>query len=195
MRAMQPTSPLNVTLTWDLLVIMFAAVITTYSFIVGRKESYKIILATYVAAVAVHAASGLIGWLFSHSEHLFSVLGLPAQAPILGGIRLLLFVGCIIILTIRGGITVEMEDIGGIADIAFTAAAGLATAGLLLVILLTAIAGSPLLDPAMTQSPNLAPLLAQSRLASALAEQQAFWFCLPAALLIANGIMSAQSED
>lgn len=192
---MQPALPLNVTLTWDLLVIVFAAVITTYSFIVGRKESYKIILATYVAAVAVHAASGLLSWLLGHSEHLLVLLGLPSQAPLIGAIRLLLFVACIIVLTIRGGISVDMEEIGGLADIAFTAGAGFATAGLLLVILLTSIAGSPLLDPAMSTSPTLVPLLAQSRLAMALAEQQAFWFCLPAGLLIANGILSAKNED
>ena len=47
---------MNVTLTWDLFIIVFFAVIITYSFIIGRREAIKIIIATYIAIVAVQGS-------------------------------------------------------------------------------------------------------------------------------------------
>jgi hypothetical protein len=35
---------MNLTLSWDLFIIVFFALVVTYSFIIGRKESMKIIV-------------------------------------------------------------------------------------------------------------------------------------------------------
>ncbi|TSC79386.1 MAG: Uncharacterized protein G01um101425_666 [Candidatus Peregrinibacteria bacterium Gr01-1014_25] len=186
---MTDVGALNVSLTWDLLIMVFVAIITAYSFIVGRRESLKIILATYVAAVAVQGISAFLAWLLSGSTHMLTLLGIPPTLPVFAVVKLLLFVACIIAIVVRGGLSIDDEGVEGLVATALTAASGLVTAGLLLVTLLTYIAGAPLLDPHLAQSPALQQLLEQSSLASVIVQQQALLYTLPAILLITSGFL------
>lgn len=183
---------LSLTLTWDLVIIVFVAIVIAYSFIVGRAEALKIIIATYIAAIAVQGLGGVLGWLFAGSASMLEPLGMSADVPYLAGSKLLLFVTAIILLTIRAGVAVEQDGPDGITGTLFTGACGFATAGLLLTTLLTYIAGSPLLDPFLSVSPALAPLLLQSRLVGIVVDYQQFWYALPALLLIVGGFLETE---
>lgn len=181
------------TLTWDLVIIVFVAIVVAYSFIVGRAEAMKIIIAVYVASVAVQGIGGVIAWLFQGSSRMLDILGMEANVPALTITKLLLLVGGIIILTVRSGVSVEDEGPEGLVGTLYTGVCGLATALLLLTVLLTYIADAPLLDLQLRFSPALAPLLAQSRLVEAIIGYQQLWFALPAGLLAASGFIRSYS--
>jgi hypothetical protein len=186
---------MNVTLSWDLVVIVFFGVIMSYSFIIGKHESVKIIVFTYIAIVAGLATGNVLTRLSANSQPLLSSFGLVLNITVLDSTKLLIFIGTIILLAIRGGFDVAYgNDDSGITNTILTGLFGFVTAGLLLTTLLTFVAGGQLLSPALSTAPNLAPILAQSQLMQAMVLYQDLWFVLPAALLVTVGIVSGSKE-
>lgn len=186
---------MEISLTWDLMVIVFFAVIVAYSFIVGKDESVKIIIASYISIVSVQAIGNLLETLSGQSASMLDLLGFALDMDIISTIKLILFVSMIIILAIRGGFEMEYaSDLSGVWDPVVTAAFGFATSGLLLSALLTYVAAKPLLDDTLAQAPLLQPLLMDSTLVQIMVEYQNIWFCLPALLLLAVGFIGSRNS-
>lgn len=187
---------MQLTLSWDLIVIVFFALILAYSFIVGKNESAKIIIASYIAIVAVQAIGNLLALGLGEGQTAAQFLGLGLSTNVLSTVKLILFVATIIVLAIRGGFEMEYgKEITGIWNTVLTAAFGIATAGLLLTALLTDIAGKPILDSSLKTAPLLAPLFQQSQLVQIVVEYQNVWFCLPAVLLVIVGFLHQHKGD
>jgi hypothetical protein len=51
---------MNVTLTWDLFIIVFFAMVMAYSYIIGRHQAAKIIFASYIAIIAVQGLGNIL---------------------------------------------------------------------------------------------------------------------------------------
>jgi hypothetical protein len=186
---------MDITLTWDLIVIVFFAIVVAYSFIVGKDESVKIIIASYIAIVAVQAIGNLLELLTGQSQTIMQMLGFALDRNIISTIKLVLFVAMIIFLAIRGGFEMEYaKEIEGVWETVLTGAFGFATSGLLLTALLTYIAAKPILDRTLGSAPLLAPLLAQSQLVQIMVDYQNVWFCLPAILLLTVGFVSNRQK-
>lgn len=186
---------MNLTLSWDLFIVVFFALVITYSFIIGKKESVKIILASYIAIVAVQGvgnfAERLLG--FSETQSMLSTVGIPLDATITSIVKLTLFITIVVFLAVRAGLHVQYGREGSMVNnIAMTTLSGFATAGLLLATLLTFIVGAPLLDMHITATPGLEAILSQSTLMKVMIENLDLWFTLPAGVLIANGVLSNQ---
>ncbi len=187
---------MNLTLSWDLFVIVFFGLVMSYSFIIGKHESVKIIVFTYIAIVAGLATGDILQQLSANSQPLLSSFGLVLDITVLDSTKLIIFIGTIILLAIRGGFDVEYgNDDNSVVNTVLTGVFGFATAGLLLTTLLTFVAGKHLLDPALGSAPNLAPILAQSTFMQAMVLYQSLWFALPAALLIAVGLVSNGGKE
>jgi hypothetical protein len=182
---------MELSLTWDLLVIVFFAVIVAYSFIVGKDESVKIIIASYIAIIAVQAIGNILMTFTGDTQSWADILGLGLDMNIVSTIKLVLFVAMIIGIAIRGGFEMEYaKDLDGVWNPIATAAFGFATSGLLLVALLTYVSAKPLLDETLGTAPLLQPLLKDSTLVQIMVDYQNIWFCLPAVLLLAVGFLS-----
>lgn len=184
---------MNFTLSWDLFIVVFFALVVTYSFIIGKKEAVKIILSSYVAIVAVQGLGNfterLLG--FRETQSLLSTVGIPLDTTVTSVLKLTLFITIIVFLAVKAGFHVQYAQEASMPiNIALTAAAGFATAGLLLATLLTFIAGAPLLDMHVTATPGLAAILEQSSLLRLMIGNLDIWFTLPAAVLIAAGALS-----
>ncbi len=185
---------MEISLSWDLIVIIFFAVILAYSFIVGKDESVKIIIASYIAIVAVQAIGNLLAMLSLQSSPMMSSLGFALDQNIISIIKLILFIVMIIFIAIKGGFEMQYaKDLPGTWDPVVTGAFGFATAGLLLSALLTYVAAKPLLDSTLGMAPLLQPLLAGSTLVQIMVDYQNLWFSLPAVLLLVVGIISNRS--
>ena len=50
---------MNIVLSWDLFIVVFFSVIIAYSFIVGRNQTIKIIIGTYMATLAADGVANL----------------------------------------------------------------------------------------------------------------------------------------
>lgn len=184
------------TLSWDLFVIVFFAVVITYSFIIGKHESVKIIIATYIAIVAAQGMGNLLERLTTESQPLFSVVGFTLDLQLLATTKLILFVMTIVFLAVRGGFEIEYQKEGSaLVDIALTAIFGFVTAGLMLSTLMTFVADAPLLDKNIAQSPFVISMVGQSRLMELMVLYQDLWFSLPALILLTIGFMQNDAEE
>ena len=186
---------MDLALTWDLLVIVFFAVICAYSFIVGKHESVKIIIATYISIIAIQGLGNLLAQGSMFASSYLQMLGFGLEPGTISIIKLVTFVGLIIFLAIRGGFDMEYaKDLGSLVDTLLVGAFGFSTAGLLMIALLTFVAGSPLLDPNLVLAAPLQPLLVNSQLVQILVQYQDVWFALPAILLIILGFVAHNGD-
>ena len=181
---------MNITLSWDLFIIVFFAIVITYSFIIGRKESIKIIIAAYIAIVAVQGMGNVFQRVTVELASILSTLGISVEAELLSITKLVLFIIIIIALAIKAGITVTYNHEPSLPLHAiFTGLFGFSTAGLLLTTLLTYTAGVPLLDTNLPNVATLSPIIQQSPLMQLMILNQDLWFSLPALALLAAGIV------
>ncbi len=161
----------------------------------GKDESVKIVIATYIATIAVQGVGNLLAMAGKASPQLLGFLGYSLDMNIVSTIKILIFVTLVIVLAIRGGFVLAYDqEMEGIWETMLTGAFGFATAGLLLSTLLTYIAARPILDTQIADSPSLAPLLLQSRLVQIMVLYQDLWFSIPAFLLLAIGIFASRRE-
>ena len=186
---------MNFTLTWDLFIIVFFALVVTYTFIIGKKESVKIIISSYIAIVAVQGLGNVLMRGMGLLTKYVGTFGYVLDAGTLSWIKLALFIAIIVFLAVRAGFDISYtKEPGAIVNTALTGLLGFATAGLLLSTLLTHIAGVPLLDMsfATTSAATLSPIIQQSQLMQIMILQQDLWFLLPALVLIAAGFFQNQ---
>ncbi|OGJ54963.1 hypothetical protein A3D11_02665 [Candidatus Peribacteria bacterium RIFCSPHIGHO2_02_FULL_49_16] len=179
---------MQVTLTWDLLIIIFFAVVMTYSFIIGRNESIKVIAASYIATITAHGIGGYIEQMSQQSHIVLTTLGFDIDTTVILGTKLLIFVATIVIVAVQGGLEADYED-GNTSDTFIAGILGFATAALLLINLFTILGQLPLLDPRIATIPPLLPVAKQSLLAATMISYQHFWFTLPALLLIVTSFI------
>lgn len=184
---------MNVTLSWDLLIILFVALVVAYSFIVGKDASVKIIVSTYISLVAVQALGNGAALLFNASSA--SVVGLSLSASTLAFSKLALFAAAVVFMAVRGGIDISINSsLGAAWDIALSAILGFSTAGLLLSSLVTYIAGKPILDTTLASADTIGNMLLVSPLMRIIVDYQSGWFALPAVLLLIISLVESRNE-
>jgi hypothetical protein len=186
---------MDITLSWDLFIIVFFALVITYSFIIGKHESVKIIIASYIAVVAVQGIGNFLARMSAdYSKPVFSLLGITVDITLLSTTKLVLFVAAIIFLAVRGSFEIEFRrDPGGTLDTVLTGVFGFATAGLLLSTLLTYVADVPLLSKNIAETKTIATIVAQSHLMSTMVTYQDLWFTLPALLILGTGFIGREN--
>lgn len=176
-----------VALTWDLLIIVFFALVVTYSLIIGRHEAVKVLVASHVAAFAAQGIGMGMAEGNAAAEPLLRTVGLAIGPTTMVTVELLAFVCLLVAIAIHGGLSSEYEETG-ILDTVVAAGLGLATAAFLLLNLLAIIGdSSPVLR--FAESPLLAPLFAQSVIATQLMALQALWLVLPAIILVGTSFL------
>jgi len=102
----------------------------------------------------------------------------------------------IIAVALKGGFSVEYgKSHSSVVALIATALFGLSTAGLIVVSLLTFVAGAPLLDPSLGSKEVLVPLMQTSHLVQAMVLNQDLWFALPALLLVGFGLIKEDGSE
>lgn len=181
---------MNVTLSWDLFIIVFFAVIMTYTYIIGKHETVKIILASYIALVCVQAVSSILDRFAPELGAVWATIGLTPDIQMISVTKLFFFIAIVLFLAIRGGFRVEYsKDENAIINGVITGLVGFATGGLLMATLLTYIAGLPLLDASLATNASLSPIVQQSPLMQIMIFNQDLWFSLPALVLVVIGFL------
>ncbi len=187
---------MTLTLTWDLFIIVFFALVMTYSFIVGKHESVKVIVATYIAIVAGQGIGNILERMSGDSQPMLATLGLTIDPTVIAVVKLVIFISAIIFIVIKGGIQVEYEkEHGTVLHLLISALFGFVTAGLLISTLLTFVANVPLLDAGLAETATLSPLLESSKLLQIMVFNQDLWFTLPALLILGVGLISNEPNQ
>lgn len=190
-------SSMDLTLSWDLFIAFFFSVVTAYSFIIGKHQTLTILIAVYIGILATQGLGNIFVKFSGEAEpvyRIFKVLGVTLNLSTISIAKLILFMVSIIAIALKGGFSVEYgrSHSSAIALVA-TGLFGFATAGLIVIALLTFVAGSPLLDPTLGAKEILKPLMGQSYLVQVMILNQDLWFSLPALLLIGFGLLKEDS--
>ena len=188
---------MDLTLSWDLFIIFFIAVVTAYSFIIGKHETLKILVAVYIAILATQGIGNILARFSSESEPVYRILkvmGVTLNLSSLSLFKLIIFVAAIIWIALKGGFAMQYgKSHGSFLTLVATGLFGLATAMIIITALLTFIAGAPLLDPTLGARAILLPLMQSSALVQVVVLNQDLWFSLPALLLIGFGLLKEKS--
>ena len=189
---------MDLTLSWDLFISFFFAVVTAYSFIIGKHQTLTILIAVYIAILATQGLGNIFVKFSGESEpvfRIFKVLGVDLNISTISIAKLVLFMATIIAVALKGGFSVEYgRSHSSLIALIATGLFGFATSGLIVIALLTFVAGSPLLDPTLGAKEILVPLMGQSYLVQVMVLNQDLWFSLPALLLIGFGLLREEAS-
>jgi hypothetical protein len=179
---------MDITLSWDLVLTVFIIIVVAMSYLLGKHQCVKLVLAAYVSMVTVQGVAAVFGRASPDWNALQQNLAVNVDDHILSTAKLLLFVLVTVLIALRGGISVSYEKEA--LTVTNVIAAGLlccATAGLMLVTVVTFIADVPLLSPLLAFSPVLKPLLGQSWILWTVTSFQDLFYTVPAVLVLVIG--------
>lgn len=191
---------MQLTLTWDLFVLVFFMVIMAYSLIIGRDNTLKVILATYIAGFSADAMGSLFAKYFVGSEAFLKILrlaslGTEQEAVIF--VKVFIFVVMVILLTIKGAFEVETVDDRSpfIRMILSFLYAGM-SAGLMLSLIFVFVSGVPIVGGGSFETTGTAlwGLYNQSEFIRGIVGNSYLWFSLPALSFLIHSLYSHKAK-
>ena len=182
--------------TWDLFILIFVVLIITYSFIIGRDQTVKITIATYVALLTADGIGNLMG------QYIF---GLEPIHPILvdagvGGFennyvavaKVVAFSLLLIVLMLKGNFAADIDDgDSSLISLGITTVLGFLSSILIVCVVLVFISnGSFLMGLSSGTSDIAKSIYEQSMFARILIDYMSVWFILPALAFIIGSLSS-----
>ncbi len=179
---------MDITLSWDLVLTVFIVIVVAMSYLLGKHQCVKLVLAAYVGMVTVQGVATIFSRASPDWNAMQQNLSVNVDDGVLSTAKLLLFVFITVLIALRGGISVNYEkEALTVTNVIAAGLLGLATAGLMLVTVVTLIADIPLLSPALASSSVLTPLLTQSWILWTVATFQDLFYTVPAILVLVIG--------
>lgn len=187
---------MDIRLSWDLFVMVFFIVIVAYSFIIGRDNTLKVILGTYVAAIAADACGNIFEAYFAGSAVFlkllqFAAVGNEQEAVIL--VKVIVFVTLVILYAVKGAFEVRtVDDRSSIIRIVLLVIYAVMSAGLIISVILVFVSGVSLVGggDSETTSTALRSLYTRSKIIRILLGNAYMFFALPALSFLIHSLYS-----
>ncbi|MFH1218235.1 MAG: hypothetical protein V1679_00120 [Candidatus Peregrinibacteria bacterium] len=180
---------MNLQLSWDLFIVVFFIVIVAYSLIIGRDNTIKVILGTYVALVCADAIGGLFANYFGGTMMFLQFAKEANMESVDEAViftKVIIFLLMVILFAVRGAFMVGTARTGGVVGMVVHLFYALCSAGLIVSAVLVLISGVSLLGGGGVVSEALSNLTKQSYLALNLVFYANFFFAIPAAAFLLN---------
>lgn len=190
---------MDLRLSWDLFIIVFFGIVVAYSFIIGRNNNLKVILATYVAVLAADAVGNLFGNSLAISESFMKLMKIfyittSIEAVVL--VKIIFFMTVIVLLSVRGSYSVSVINDGPASlRMLINLVLGFLNACLIVSIALVFISGASFISGGMGASPAFQDIYNQSHLAKILIDHYSIWFLLPAVSFLIMSFASSKSSS
>lgn len=188
---------MEITLSWNLFIGGFFAIILAYSFIIGKNQTLKIIISTYLAAFAADGVGNLAITAFQKYSPLAKSLAPELQEKYFLVFKLMLLIGLVVFIVINGDFEVQVEPGSHIlmvmtSNVVF----GILSAGLLISTIMVFMSGGSFLNAIAgdLQSAQIAGLLQESRLARLMVYNYNLWFSVPALAFMIESILSNRQK-
>lgn len=186
-------------LSWDLFIVVIFAVIIAYSFIIGKENTLKVIVGSYIAILSADGIGNLFKeYVLSSSQFVtfLKVIGLGSEDKSIIMIKVLVFIAAIVILSIRGGFDVK-TNIGkdGVIGLILNLIFGVLSAGLVVSTLLVYASGASFVMGDITIANNsLAAAYSESDLVKMMIDNYNLWFALPAVSFVVLSLFNKSEE-
>ena len=188
---------MNLTLSWDLFILVFFAVVIAYSFIIGRNATLKVITSTYVAILCADGIGNLFAKHLAGSESFLKLLklfsiGNSDQATAF--FKVLVLIVIVVLIAVRGLFTYDANDSRPVSlRLAIVLLLGVLSAGLMMSAMLIFVSGQSLVTSIFTVSSILSDIYTQSRLVRIMIDYSNFWFFLPGLAVICVSLFHKKS--
>ena len=191
---------MDIQLSWDLFILVFFVVIVAYSLIIGTDRTLKVILGTYVAALAADSLGNLLGRSLEGSAAFETVLKFAAvnsgdEAVVF--VKVLGFVGLVIIFAVKGAFEVDtVEDRSAVVRAVLNGLYAAMSAGLIISVILVFVSGVSFVGGGSPETPGTAlwELYNQSRFVRSLLGNAYLWFSIPALSFVIHSFYSRRHE-
>jgi hypothetical protein len=173
---------MEINLSWDLFVIVFFSVIIAYTFIIGRNQSVKIIISSYIAILAADGIGNLVERYFLGDEPTIKAIALgPDNASALMLIKILIFIATIVLITTRGKFNINMSRSKSfMMNLILSMAYGILSAGLITSTILIYASGASLVQTGVVMNDAVLDIYRNSQMVRLMINNYNVWFSLPA---------------
>lgn len=181
----------NLRLSWDLFIIVFFGVIIAYSFIIGRNQTLKVIIASYMAILTADGLGNICNtYLLPAAPALQGELG--EQSLVM--LKIFVFVVVIVLLAIKGGFYVNLTPENSVPSrILSNLAFGFLNAGLVVSTLLVYLTGGSFVMGTI-QEAFQTNLYSESQIVKMMIDNYSIWFALPALAIVVVSFFEQKSE-
>lgn len=185
---------MNVTLSWDLFIIVFFCIIIAYSFIVGRNQTIKIIIGAYIATLTADGLTNLMMQYLGGPEPILKILEGPTGEQTLITIKIVVFIAAVVVIAVRGGFEVSiLSEQRAAVRLLSTFLFGWLNAGLIVSTLLLYVSGLSLIGA--DQIGAVESVGSESLLVELMIQNYSLWFSLPAIALVAVSFLEQKGEE
>jgi hypothetical protein len=175
----------NIRLSWDLFILVFFGVVIAYSFIIGRNQTVKVIISTYMAILTADGLGNLVQtYLLPAAPTLQGEMG--DQALVL--IKIFTFVLTIVLLAIKGGFQVDVPpEQSVVTRILGNLSFGFLNAGLMVSTLLVYLTGGSFVLGSIRAGFET-NLYRESQFIQTIVDNYNIWFALPVLAIVVVSI-------
>lgn len=185
---------MEINLSWDLFIIVFFTIIVTYTFIIGRNQSVKIIISTYIAILAADSIGNILQKYFLGSNPAVKIMSFEDIDSTLVLLKIAIFILCIIIITTKGKFHINIgKNDSAIMRMFFSLSYGILSAGLIISTLLIYASGTSLIqasDVVINQA--VLVLYKDSELVRLMINNYNIWFSLPAIAFVVSSFFGEE---
>ena len=184
---------MEINLSWDLFVIVFFAVIIAYSFIIGRNQTLKIIISTYIAILTADGVGNLVKHYFLGKEEIASKIAETPEAGLVI-IKIIIFVATIVLIATRGRFQINMDKSGGsMMNIILNLTYGILSAGLITSTILIYTSGASLVqDAGPLINEAVLAMYHDSTMVQTMVNNYNIWFSLPAITFVISSFLGEE---
>lgn len=185
---------MEINLTWDLFIIVFFLVIVAYSFVIGKNQTMKVILSSYVAILAADGVGNLVQKYLLGTDPVVNIFTVQAENSAFIVMKISIFVILTVLLTIRGAFAIDlMTERSQFFSIFLTGAYGVLSAGLIISTILVYISGISIFSAAYLDSENpIIRIAADSDFVRTMVENYNVWFSFPAIVFMISSLFGGE---
>ena len=187
---------MEINLSWDLFVIVFFAVIIAYSFIIGRNQTLKIIVASYIAILTADGIGNLIKHYFIGEDAAASTVNLANDEAGLVVIKIFIFILTIVLVSTRGRFTINMErPTSSMMNVILNLTYGILSAGLITSTILIYTSGASLVqETGLIINEAVLAMYRESTMVQTMINNYNIWFSLPAITFVISSFLGEEVE-
>ena len=186
---------MDLKLSWDLFIVVFFVIIVAYSLIIGRDNTIKVILGTYVALVCADAIGGLIGQYFGGTV----ILAQMAHEARFTGVdeaivftKVLIFILMVILFAVKGAFDVGTARNSSVVGLVLHLFYSICSAGLILSSVLVLVSGVSILSGGGAVNEALSQISNNSILVSAILHYHNLLFAIPSVAFLVHSLKGGE---
>lgn len=186
---------MQIQLSWDLFIMVVFLIVLSYSFIIGKTNTIKLVISSYVSILTADAIGNMLNNLFLTANPLIDVLQISGNSPALIIVKLTIFVTSMVVLATKGAFEITLPKEEAAMEFLITFFFGALSAVLMISSILVFSSGSSFImgGTPISQS-NIAEMYNQSRLVQMIAMNYNIWFALPVVSFIVMSTVKTEES-